>query len=489
MIKHKTYAIKIIVLALIICFLTNIVNCILTPKKYFDTNWPTTTTYTGFYQMEKDTIDVLFFGSSHAACSFNPQEIYNNYGIRSYNLGCEQQNLLVSYYWLKEALKYQSPKVVVLDTYLTFEYAHAEALNSAESCTRMAMDAMKWSSVKREAVKAICNNDESQTFNSYLFKNIRFHTRWTSLTEQDFKFWKIEDHYELKGYAPLGKGTADADYQPYADYDTEVYDEMVPLMQEYLDKMVELCEEEDIIFILAKSPGITWNTSKHNTIRKYAEEHGIEFWDMNEKTLYEECGFNFLEDMHDNGHVNVWGASKISDYFAGRLYNEYEVHESGNSEQWRETAGYYQNVLCDCELRNITDLNEYIAAINQSRYTILISSKYDTSFFMNDEVVAAFRQLGFQFNIGQYESYCAVKGQDGIYEETGRDTLSYRGSMRNKLLDYSITATNWNAGIKSSILINDEEYSYDQNGLNIVVYNSETWKIVDRCVFNGNIWR
>lgn len=65
--------------------------------------------------MQKDTVDVLFLGSSHGVTSFLPQELYNQYGITGYNLGCEQQGMVTSYYWLKEALRYQSPKAVVLD--------------------------------------------------------------------------------------------------------------------------------------------------------------------------------------------------------------------------------------------------------------------------------------------------------------------------------------------------------------------------------------
>ncbi len=51
-------------------------------------------------------------------------------------LGAQQQSLPVSYFWLMEALRYQSPSVVVLDT---------EPLNSSEAAVRLAMDSMRWS--------------------------------------------------------------------------------------------------------------------------------------------------------------------------------------------------------------------------------------------------------------------------------------------------------------------------------------------------------
>ena len=84
-----------------------------------------------------------------------------------------------------------------------FEYRPEEPLNSAESCTRKAFDYMHWSSVKKDAVKTICKLDENQSELSYYLPNIRYHTRWKELSENDFTYAKKSQHYELKGYAPF----------------------------------------------------------------------------------------------------------------------------------------------------------------------------------------------------------------------------------------------------------------------------------------------
>ena len=109
---------------LIICILAVVytVDIILTPKYFYDDEWPTTATYLDFYDLERDSVDVLFMGSSHAGSFFNPQILYDTYNIVSYNLSSEQQSMLVTYYWLKEALRYQSPKVVILDTHMMHRY-------------------------------------------------------------------------------------------------------------------------------------------------------------------------------------------------------------------------------------------------------------------------------------------------------------------------------------------------------------------------------
>jgi hypothetical protein len=319
--KHWKFAIKVLAFMLLAGVMISVINQILLPKKYYDTMWSTTSTYKGFYQIQKKSTDVLFLGSSHTASAFNPQVLNENYGISSYNLGCENQNVLVSYYWCKEALKYQSPKVVVLDTYMLFEYKSDEALNTDESSTRMAIDVMRWSSVKFNAIMDICNYDKKQSFYSYLFTNIRFHTRWASLSKQDFLYKQMENDFYLMGYEPLENKSNNTSYSPIVEYGTDDV-KMVPLMKNYLDKIVDLCNDNNIKLILVKTPAMQWSPEEHNSVSKYAVERGICFYDFNDSQIYDESGFIFSEDMNDDGHSNIVGANKISMYISGFLKSD-----------------------------------------------------------------------------------------------------------------------------------------------------------------------
>ena len=134
------------------------INRTLTPKYRYSCANPLTETYRGFYRMKKDTVDVLFLGSSQTAAGFNPQNLYDSFGIRSYNLGSNHQSLWASYYWLREALGRQSPKVVVLDCYELFLDNRKD-----EGDARLALDDMRWGTVQKEAVDTVCGFDESQS--------------------------------------------------------------------------------------------------------------------------------------------------------------------------------------------------------------------------------------------------------------------------------------------------------------------------------------
>lgn len=74
-------------------------------------------TYTTFYEMPPNSIDVFFMGTSHMYNGISPRYLKEHYGIDSYNLVSSMQSTAIMYFWLKEALNYQTPEVVVFDVY------------------------------------------------------------------------------------------------------------------------------------------------------------------------------------------------------------------------------------------------------------------------------------------------------------------------------------------------------------------------------------
>ena len=487
---HMGFAVRVVCFCIILALTVILINRILVPKYYYNDLWPTTSTYAGFYQMEEDSIDVLCLGSSHAAACFNPQVVYDAYGIRSYNLACEQQNMFTSYYWIREALRYQKPQVILLDTYMLFPVNQSEALNSAESCTRKAFDGMKWSGVKAEAVKEMCRLDEKQSEISYYLTNVRYHTRWMELKEEDFRFVQMNQHYELKGYTPLDRRGA-MEYQPFASGDSEQQTEMVLLMKEYLNKIVELCEDNGIKLILFKTPSVTQRITNYNTVAQYAFEKGVEYWDFNEASAYKDSALVFEEDMNDDMHMNIWGAEKLSLYLGSQLQEECKIGGRVD-EQWEGTKKYYQDILNDCRLKYITDIHEYLTAINQEYYTIFLTVLGDGMRFMDDKTLEEFRSLGEGPTMTYEEtgSYWGVIDRGNVMEKAGMNKLTYHGSMRNHLLDYEIVSGGGaEGGYTCSIKIDDQEVSIAQRGINIVVYNNNTMQVVDSICYNGEVIR
>ena len=452
---------------------------------YKNSIWPTTSSYNQFYKMDKDSVDVLFFGSSVAVNAFSPQEIYNNYGIRSYNLGSEQQSVFLSYYWLKEALRFQSPKAVVLDTKFLFELHPENPINTTEGLTRKCLDPMKWSRVKAEAVSALCEIDSEQSELSYYLTNIRFHTRWESLTEYDILYKEVQTA-ELKGYSPIEEYGPDT-YNTYTfggDFETAAAPHMI--MKEYLDKMTELCKEEGISFILVSLPGNDMNDSINNMLSSYAEEYKVDYYNLCETEMYNSIGA-ILPRESMIGHENLWGSIKMSKFIGKMLSEDYGI-SAVKDYQYEATRDYYEHIIKNCELSHITDINEYLQIINDDKYTIFISVSGDSSAGLTEEINQNLKSLGINNDFeGKYGwSYCAViSPETGINEETGAEKVMCQGSIRNRKTFYSISSMGEVSGSSgSSIVIDWEEYSKNSRGMNIVVYDNSLMKVVDAVCYN-----
>lgn len=488
--KNLFYLFKVVLLSILILRLLFEINHIVTPKYAYEDTWPTSITYIGFYQIPKNSVDVLFLGSSHAAAGFVPQELYNNYGITSYNLGCEQQNLLVSYYWLKEALHSQSPKVVVLDTYMLHTYNSNEPLNTAESCTRKAIDYMHWGRTKMETIHAITKKDSSQSTWSYYFTNIRFHTRWTELNAKDFSLSDLSQHCELKGYAPLlSEWHTSYDFSPFKIDCTVEPEPMVPLMQEYLEKITQLCSDNGIQLILVKTLTDEENQARYNKISSYAQACDIKFIDFNERSTYNQLHLDFMADMADGDpeHTNLHGAIKITDYLGNMLVSEYDISSHRNS-AWDSTKDYYATLQDEYSLSSEKDLVRYLMRINRDDYAIFLSVKDEATSGLNDSVIDAIRALGFDFELpGHYRSsYLAIKSPDEKWEAYSDTNLFYHGTVRNGTVQYSLTSAGYDCGNTSSICINGKEYSQNSRGLNIVVFDAVRKQVVDSVCFDTN---
>ena len=482
--SHKKFILKGILLFLIAGMLVLFSGRFLTPKFLYMDMWPTTSTHLGFYQMEKDTIDVLFLGSSHAVSAFNPHELYNQYGITSYNLGSEQQNLVMSYYWLKEALRYQSPKAVILECYFLFPYDTKEPLNTEEAFTRKSLDYMRWSSVKREAVRTVCSIDEKQSALSYYLPVIRYHARWKHLEENDFTLHEMERHYELKGFTPL-TWNSNAEYEPFLKGSSTESESMEELMKEYLKKMILLCRNNGIELILVKTPSVYQDIGRYNAIQEIADEYQLLFYDFNEKELYEETAWDFAVDNVDQGHVSLCGSVKLASRL-GKILQDVCKMEGRTDEQWEKTRQYYEQVQKDFRLRTEEDFCEYLDMLDDPRYVVFMAVKDEASKALDGEMLSGLKKLGLDAALaGQsWCSYIAVTAPGTVIEKAEYGRLEEIGTIREGRSSYTINSAGFEHGNSCSVLIDGTEYAVNHRGLNIVVYNQVSKKVIDSVCFN-----
>ena len=90
-------------------------------RKSLAAPWDMTNKVGGFYNEEEDQFQVMFFGPSHAYAAFSPLELWEETGIKSYVFATQQQPLWATYTYIKEALKTQSPSLIVVECHMLLD--------------------------------------------------------------------------------------------------------------------------------------------------------------------------------------------------------------------------------------------------------------------------------------------------------------------------------------------------------------------------------
>ncbi|HOC08546.1 MAG TPA: SGNH/GDSL hydrolase family protein [Bacillota bacterium] len=288
------------------------------------------------YYSEDKNHDVIFIGDCEVYESFSPITLWEHYGITSYIRGSAQQLIWQSYYLLEETLKYEKPEVVVFNV-LAMKYDQPQK----ETYNRMTLDGMRMSLSKLKAIRASMMEDEK--FVEYIFPLLRYHSRWSELTAEDFRYMFRKDKLFHNGYymrvdvrpvqtVPKGRKLADYRFGERAYY--------------YLDRMVELCKENDIELVLIKAPSLYpyWYDEWEVQMEEYAAKHGLLY--INFLELIDEVGIDFSKDTYDAGlHLNVTGAEKMSIYFGKILRDTYRLKDRRDdpelSRLWQQKAEFY----------------------------------------------------------------------------------------------------------------------------------------------------
>lgn len=309
-ILRRTLCAAIPLLALVLLWLAQ---ALLTPK-YANGENREGSLVADYYELTGERHDVLFLGDCEVYESYTPPTLFAEYGITSVIRGTPQQLLWHSYSLLRDTLRYETPRAVVLNVYAM---RYGEPQN--EAYNRLTLDGMEWSAAKWEAIYASMTDDESAA--SYLFPLLRYHGRWGEIGAEDWRYLFSHKTVSHNGYLMQTSTVAATEGQkpfPLADYT------LPERAWTYLEKIRLLCEEAGIELILVKAPtnswGYWWYDEWEAQICDYATEHGLTYYNF--IPLAEEIGLDWTTDTYDAGvHLNVQGAEKLTSYF-GKLLSE-----------------------------------------------------------------------------------------------------------------------------------------------------------------------
>jgi len=313
----KKYIVKSIIFVMIFIILLTLVSKVLVRKgNGFGTD------VLSFYNEPKNSLDLIFFGSSHSYATFSPQVLYNETGLKSYNFATQQQPLWITYYYMKESLKYQKPKYFVLEILMTKETSDY----MSEGVNRDAIDKMRFSLNKIEAINASVEDYSDRI--SYYLNIIKYHSRWNEINKKDFRDLLKSNINTNKGFTYLSK---DGGYAIRRDI-TQVKDikKITSKNEMYLNKMIQLAKDYNINLIFVKAPcTITQEEQQYyNYVEQIANSNSILYLNYNLK--YDELELDFENDFYDTGHLKGKAAERVTKNFANYLKREFNIGDNDN---------------------------------------------------------------------------------------------------------------------------------------------------------------
>lgn len=262
-----------------------------------------------------NSIDVLIIGDSESYCSFSPVQLWEEQGVTSYVCGSSGQYLFESVDYLKKTFQTQHPKLVVLEVNNVFRKVKLEQMLYNEAAN--------------------------------LIPALRYHDRWKQLKKADFASTVAYTYRTpYKGYR-LRRKAVDGTDEEYMERKKKPR-RITATNQYYLERLQKLCSKQGVELVLVSAPSTkNWNRAKHNSVRDYAQTHGLTYLDMN--VINHQVNINWAKDSFDGGdHLNIYGSQKVTSFFGGWLTQQYQLekHDSDSiAEDWNTLIEPYHKEL------------------------------------------------------------------------------------------------------------------------------------------------
>ncbi|MGM9538311.1 MAG: hypothetical protein ACI3VN_08270 [Candidatus Onthomonas sp.] len=272
----------------------------------------------GYLAEPENTIDVLYLGDSLTYSSYSPLDMWEQRGFTGYVSAVGGGRMNTAYQTLRKFLKTQHPKVVVLEAHVAARYTPG--------------------------------NESLLTEAELLFPLFENHDRWKQLSLSDLTapvhYTRIENEKGFRCNMKI-RGAEEDSYMEQ----TGEKSSLNLITRIYLNRMVRLCQENDIQLLIAATPSQkNWDYKKHNTMEQFAAENrdkGVDFLDMS--LLTEEIPIDWETDSRDGGdHLNYYGAMKVSAYMADYLANCYDLPDHRDDDAysaWNDAYAQYQEEL------------------------------------------------------------------------------------------------------------------------------------------------
>ena len=359
---RRRILLKIEIFALIFAVLLSSVTFVMRDKSHAP---PTIST---FYKEPKNSLDVVFLGTSHMLHAVYPMQLYNDYGIASHNYSQYGQPFSLTYESLNEVLKYQKPKVAIIDV-MAVSWLLISPI-SWQKTLHYVVDDMP-SPYRYFFINNLTwEKGEVGLFELY-FPAYLYHLRWNVLQKKDFS--QTENY--SKGIT-LGYNRFNGDKPDILPIEDKI--DLHTQMKVVLDNILNLAETRNISLIFTvmpygKSYGDIEIAQKYynNIYWLVKNKENVRF--LNYFHYLNEINFDFSSDLYDIDHLNFYGAQKITAHLGKYIKEHYDIPDRRLDPAYAKWNDDYKLYVQD------TFAQELNATRDSEKYVQLIASKKEAA--------------------------------------------------------------------------------------------------------------
>lgn len=431
----------------------------------------------GEFYTQKEEFDVLFFGSSHMLNGVAPMELWNEYGIVSYDLAHDSEFMAGSYWDLKNAIRYHKPKVVVIDMFL-LEMNDKIGRDETKSLSyaHKIFDSMPLSLTKGQAAFDLVTDKKESL--QLLFNFSLYHSRWNELVQEDFNTTFL---FEKGAQSRVAVTSTNNPEIVLADECNEVDSVSV----KYLKKMIELCQKEGIEVLLVNLPypadAVLQKNSNYASV--IAEKYQITYLNLiEEKEL-----INYKTDMSDYGHLNPSGARKVSTWLGAYLQDNYSLPDHRTDKEYNYWNKDYQEFK-DMKVNNLKncELFEYFMLLDDDSYSTILMGYGGVDLWKDSLLVNLLTNLGATITADQIDTldsnYFVIfdHKNDQVIETTKNELQSFETSFGQ--VGYFYENGQQMVGWKGQTT----DFLMGKGAIRCIVIDNETGETVDSVIFSAD---
>ena len=422
-----------------------------------------------FYAQPDGTVDVLLVGNSHSGINIDTATLWDSCGIAAYDLWGGVQPLWNSYHYIVEALKYQTPKLIVLEVMAsTSDYEYSEEQNQIKNTA-----GMRLSKNKIEAVRASAPEDRQLNL---LLGFPLYHGRFDELTMEDFQHFPWSNGLENFKGSVLRYGTGSYEFES-----AEGISDTAPVMDkelEYLNRIIGLCREKNVPLMLLKTPSLEREQTQPilNTVARIAEDNGLAFVNMN--LMDDELGIT-ADDWSLDRHMNASGARKVSAWLADHLQSEYDIPDRRGDAAYASWDVNAHNVN-NSYLAAVADSADYFAELRRNGRALLVIKN---SPWESDAMAALEAELE------------SVGVQSAVYDESANnailiaDTVTWENApaqVEGESMCFTLGGDTLQVNFEyQDVYLNDKKLTYyGGSEITLIVFDTLTNEVVDTVGFN-----